>query len=91
MSVVGGVKCDHLAFRGNQVDWQIWIETGDKPLPKKFVVTTKWMTGAPQFTLVVKSWNLSPKLTEDMFSFVPPKDARKIDFIGLTGGGKSVR
>ena len=91
MSVVGGVKCDHLAFRGNQVDWQIWIETGDKPLPKKFVVTTKWMTGAPQFTVVVKRWNLSPKLAEDMFTFVPPKDAQKIDFMGLTSSAKSAR
>jgi hypothetical protein len=87
MSVVGGVKCHHLAFRGNEVDWQIWIEEGDKPLPKKFIVTTKWMTGAPQFTVVTKSWNLSPKVTENMFRFVPPKGAQKIDFIRLTSGG----
>jgi hypothetical protein len=91
LSVVDGVKCNHLAFRGNEVDWQIWIEDGDKPLPKKFVITTKWMTGAPQFTVVVKSWNLSPKLTEDMFTFVPPKDAQKIDFIRLSRGGTSER
>ncbi|MGZ6219988.1 MAG: DUF2092 domain-containing protein [Syntrophales bacterium] len=91
MSVVDGVKCHHLAFRGNEVDWQIWIEEGDKPLPKKFIVTSKWMTGAPQFTVVIKSWNLSPKLTDDMFSFVPPKDAQKIDFIRLTSGGASRR
>jgi hypothetical protein len=87
MSVVGGIKCHHLAFRGNEVDWQIWIEEGDKPLPRKFIVTSKWMTGAPQFTVTIKSWNLSPKLTEDMFTFVPPKGAQKIDFIRLTSGG----
>jgi len=91
MSVVAGVKCHHLAFRGNEVDWQIWIEDGDKPLPKKFIVTTKWMTGAPQFTVVIKSWNLSPKIKEDMFTFVAPKDAQKIDFIRLTNGGTSQR
>ena len=91
MSVVGGIKCHHLAFRGNEVDWQIWIEDGDKPLPKKFVVTTKWMTGAPQFTVFIKSWNLSPKLTEEMFTFVPPKDAQKIDFIRLSRGGTPQR
>ena len=91
VSVVGGVKCHHLAFRGNEVDWQIWIEDGDKPLPKKFVITTKWMTGAPQFTVSIKSWNLSPKLTESMFTFVPPKDAQKIDFVRLTGAGMSQR
>ena len=27
-SIVGGVKCTHLAFRGAEVDWQIWIEDG---------------------------------------------------------------
>jgi hypothetical protein len=87
MSVVGGVKCHHLAFRGNEVDWQIWIEDGDKPLPRKFIVTSKWMTGAPQFTVVIKNWNLSPKFTEEMFTFVPPQGAQKIDFIRLTSGG----
>jgi hypothetical protein len=91
LSVVDGVKCNHLAFRGNEVDWQIWIEDGDKPLPKKFVITTKWMTGAPQFTVLVKSWNLSPKLTEDLFTFVPPKGAQRIDFIRLSRGGTSKR
>jgi hypothetical protein len=90
-SVVGGIKCHHLAFRGNEVDWQIWIQEGNKPLPKKFIITTKWMTGAPQFTVVVKSWNLSPKLTEDMFTFAPPQDAQKIDFIRLARGGSSQR
>jgi hypothetical protein len=73
------------------VDWQIWIEDGDKPLPKKFVITTKLMTGAPQFTVSIKSWNLSPKLKEDMFTFVPPKDAQRIDFVRLTGTGMSRR
>jgi hypothetical protein len=91
MSVVDGIKCHHLAFRGNEVDWQIWVEDGDKPLPKKFIVTTKWMTAAPQFTVVVKSWNLSSNLTDDLFIFVPPKGAQKIDFIRLTSGGASQR
>jgi hypothetical protein len=91
MSVVEGVKCHHLAFRGNEVDWQIWIEDNDKPLPKKFLVTSKWVTGAPQFTVVIKNWNLSPKLTDNMFTFVPPKGAQKIDFIRLSSGGMSPR
>jgi hypothetical protein len=81
MSNVDGVNCHHLAYRNNDVDWQIWIEDGDKPLPKKFVITTKWLTGAPQYTVSVKSWDLSPKLKDDMFTFVPPKDAKKIEFV----------
>ena len=31
-AVVGGAPCDHIAFRNAEVDWQIWIQRGDKPL-----------------------------------------------------------
>lgn len=84
MSIVGGIKCHHLAFRGNEVDWQIWIQEEGNPLPKKFIVTSKWMTGAPQYTATVKSWDLSPKLKVESFTFLPPKDAQLTDFIRLT-------
>jgi hypothetical protein len=90
-SVVDRVRCHHLAFRGTEVDWQIWIEDGDRPLPRKYIVTSKWMTGSPQFTVTTRGWNLSPKIKEDMFTFAPPKDAKKIDFIRLTSGGMSQR
>ena len=88
-SVVDGIMCHHLAFRNSEVDWQIWIDAGEKPLPRKFVVTTKWMTGAPQFTLVIRNWDLSPKIAKNAFTFVPPADARKIDMISRTPGGPS--
>jgi len=33
--VVEGVRCDNLAFRAPNVDWQIWIQEGPEPLPRK--------------------------------------------------------
>jgi hypothetical protein len=83
-SVIGGVKCTHLAFRGADVDWQVWIDDGNRPLPRKFVLTSKKVTGEPQFTVLVKSWDLAPKLTEREFTFVPPKGAKKIEFLQLS-------
>lgn len=91
LGVVDGVKCHHLAFRGNEVDWQIWIEDGDKPLPKRFVITSKWITGAPQYTVTLKNWNLSPRLTDDFFNFTPSKDMEQIDFIGLESDAPTLR
>jgi hypothetical protein len=91
MGVVGGIKCHHLAFLGNEVDWQIWIEDGDKPFPRKFIITSKWLTGAPQYTIVMKTWTLSPELSERLFTFVPPKGAQKTDFIPLARGGNPQR
>lgn len=76
---VGGVECDHLAFRGPSVDWQIWIQTGEKPLPMKYVITTKWVTGAPQYTIRFQNWNVDPQLEANMFEFSPAADAKKIE------------
>jgi hypothetical protein len=78
--VVEGVRCDHLAFRAPHVDWQIWIQEGAKPLPRKIVITTRDIVNAPQFSVVVTKWNLAPTLDERLFSFKPPKDVRKVDF-----------
>jgi hypothetical protein len=83
-SVVGGVKSTHLAFRGAEVDWQIWIEDGAKPLPRKFILTSKKVTGEPQFTVLIRSWDVAPKFTDKEFTFVPPKGAKKIEFLQLT-------
>jgi hypothetical protein len=80
-STVDGVEVHHLAFRGVEVDWQIWVEKGNKPLPRKFLITSKWITGAPQFMAVLSDWNTSAKLEDALFQFSPPPDAEKIDFI----------
>ena len=76
---VGGVRTHHLAFRGREVDWQIWIEDGDRPLPRRYLITTKWMTGAPQFGVTLNDWNVSPQLDDKTFIFDAPPEARKID------------
>ena len=54
--VIDGVECDHLAFRNIDTDWQIWIEAGARPIPRKYVITSKGVTGAPQYTLRIKEW-----------------------------------
>ena len=84
-------RVNHLAFRGAEVDWQIWIEDGDKPLSRKYVITSKLVTASPEFTVSFSRFNLSPRLTDKMFIFVPPKDAKKVDFIRPAGVGTSSR
>ena len=34
--------------------------------------------------MLIRSWDLTPKLTDQMFTFVPPKGAKKIEFLQLT-------
>ena len=80
-AVVAGVRCDHLAFRNAEVDWQVCIEQGAKPLPRKIVITSKKMPQAPEFIAVISKWDMAPKVTDAMFAFTPPKGAQKIDFL----------
>jgi hypothetical protein len=82
-SVVEGVRCDHLAFRAPHVDWQIWIQEGKEPLPRKLVITTRDMANAPQFSVVVTKWNLKPTFTARTFGFVPPSGAKQVAFVPL--------
>ena len=75
--VVDGVECEHLAFRGPDTDWQIWIETGAKPVPRKYVITSKTVAGAPQYTLRIRDWKTDANADAD-FLFKPPADATKV-------------
>jgi hypothetical protein len=85
-SVIEGVVCDHLAFRNPDVDWQIWVQQGRQPLPRKFVITSKNVAGSPEFSIVMTKWDLAPKLSDRTFAFTPPKDAKKVDFLPLDKG-----
>jgi hypothetical protein len=82
--VIGGVECEHLAFRNADTDWQIWIEVGPKPIPRKYVITSKAVTGAPQYTLVMRDWQSDAQITSDTYTFNAPADAKKIDVKDLT-------
>ena len=76
--VIGGVECDHLAFRTAEVDWQIWIAHGDAPYPCRFVVTTGQVAGSPQYTIDVSDWKAGSEVAAADFAFTPPADAKKM-------------
>ena len=76
--VVDGVECEHLAFRGHDTDWQIWIQTGAQPIPRKYVITSKTLTGAPQYTLRIKDWKTDAIADAEAFTFKPPEGATKV-------------
>jgi len=81
--VIDGVECEHLAFRSSETDWQIWVEVGPKPIPHKYVITSKTMAGAPQYTLRISGWKSNTQPPADMFSFKPPAGAKQVDLSGL--------
>jgi hypothetical protein len=77
--VIGGTECDHLAFRNDDVDWQIWIAQGDRPYPCRFVITSKRIAFGPQYSIQVSNWKTGSEVASNDFSFKAPADAKKVD------------
>ncbi len=78
-SAVNGVTCEQYAFRQEGLDWQVWIQNGDFPLPLRLVLTTTSDDARPQHTSAY-TWNLAPSFSDKAFAFTPPADAKKISF-----------
>lgn len=77
--IIDGRECEHLAFRNFDTDWQLWVETGDRPIPRKMVITSKTVNSAPQYTVRIKDWKTGIEPAPDAFAFSPPDSAKKLD------------
>jgi hypothetical protein len=77
--VIGGVECDHLAFRTEQADWQIWIAQGSKPYPCRYTITSTKVSGGPQYTVDVHGWRTGADVVSDPFKLQLPEGAKKVN------------
>jgi hypothetical protein len=83
--VVGGVECDYLAFRTNDVDWQIWIAQGKRPYPYRYVITSKHLNSMPQYTIQTRNWKTGAEVAATDFRFNNPTKAQKVELKDLKG------
>ena len=78
---IAGQQVDHLAARTPDVDFQVWITSGAKPVPLRVVITYKNVPGQPQFWANLSDWNFDPKIDPATFLFVPPAGTEAIPFM----------
>ena len=78
---VSGIRCNHLAFMQEGIDWQIWIEDGPRPVPRKLVITYVDEPGSPQYIAELSDWNFQPRLSDHYFTFHPPAGSDQIEFL----------
>lgn len=81
--VIGGVECDHLAFRAKDVDWQIWIAQGDTPRPCRYVITASQIDEAPQYSIQISDWKTSVDVAAQDYSFANATGAKRVDIKDL--------
>ena len=80
-----GVPCHHLSFEQATIDWQIWIDAGREPLPRKLVITYKTEDEVPQYAVTIRKWNLQAKLPDALFAFSPPEGATRVEVVAFGG------
>jgi hypothetical protein len=80
---VEGVACHHLAFLQEDVDWEIWIDSGAVPLPRKLLIRYKREPGSPQYMAVLMDWNLDAKLDDATFRADVPEQAVAVEFLEM--------
>jgi len=80
---VGGVECEYLTFRTPEIDWQIWIQSGAKPVPRRYVITSKHVGQAPQYTLEISDFKSGPDVAKASYTIEIPKSAKKVDLSEL--------
>lgn len=85
LHLAAGKTCRHLAFTQRNVDWQLWIEEGAWPLPRKVVITDKGKAGWPQYSATLKDFSFHPRIAKGLFTFRPAKGDQQIDFLARTG------
>jgi hypothetical protein len=85
--VIGGVECDHLAFRTKDVDWQIWIAHGERPYPCRYVITSKRVAHAPQYSIQITDWKAGDEVASADFAFKDSANAKKVEFKDIPEAG----
>ena len=86
-ATIGGVETEHYAYREDKTDWEVWIQQGDQPLPRKLVIVDRTDPAHPTFTTKL-TWQVNPTFTDADFAFVPDANAKRIELATYKGAEK---
>jgi hypothetical protein len=81
---IDGAECEHLAFRGREVDRQLWIQIAPRPIPRRYVVTSRTIASAPQYSLHIRDWRTGAGAQAGNAAFKAPDEAR-VDVVAFLG------
>ena len=82
---VEGIFCHHVVLQRKDFEIEVFVEVGDKPVPRKLVFEYLNQPGSPQYTASITEWSFKAPKT-DLFVPKLPKGAGKVDFLPLREG-----
>ena len=85
---IDGTSTIHLAFRQDAVDWQLWTDAATGG-PKKVVITSKMLAGAPEHMLLIKETSTAAIDSQsNLFQAQLPAGATEVPI--LTNGSDAI-
>lgn len=75
---IGNKTCTHYAYRQPGIDWQLWIEKGNRPLPCKLVIIGQNDDARPQHSTLY-DWRNDSKTADSTYQFTPPPGSKPIE------------
>jgi hypothetical protein len=81
---INGHTYHQLAFTEPSADWQLWVEPGKTPLPRRVEIVYKTQPGAPRVSIDLSEWNFSPNVNASMFTFQKPAGAQMVGLLPPT-------
>ena len=79
LHTVNGTSCHHLAFTCDTADWELWVDVGEKPLPRKVVASYRQNEAFPRYSAEFVGWDGKPAFNAQTFEFNPPASAMGIE------------
>lgn len=81
---IDGSVCTHLVARSESGNWDLWVATGDEPVPVKFVPTIGQLFFGGRnvdlsSTVIFDQWRFDPDFEPADFAFVPGEGCEKVD------------
>jgi len=94
---LNGRSCHHARYIHEKVDWDMWVDAGEKPLISKITVDlTKVLgktSGPPMkidMAILYKDWVVNGEFSDNTFTFAVPEGAKLVDPNKPTPTGKAL-
>jgi len=84
---IDGVLSEHLAFRTQNLDFQVWVASEGDPVQTRLVIDYKTYPASPQYRASFRDWNFKPEVEDSLFVFKPADGMRKIEFAPVLRSG----
>lgn len=97
-----GKRYRHITSVQKDLDWEMWVETGEKPLIEKLTLDARKMFAnmkdKPQekplvfsVEIVYKKWTLDAEMPDATFAFAAPEGAKRIEPEKPSEGGNALQ